>query len=122
MVKMGDLLYALYGANSGELSISKLEGAINQAILCIRTEQSIEYLYYVLLHNKDLIVSKYLQGGQGNLSAQIIKKLKYKFPSLPEQQKIATFLSNIDTKIESVNQQITQTQSFKKGLLQKLFV
>jgi type I restriction enzyme S subunit len=122
IVEEGDLLYALYGANSGEVAISQLEGAINQAILCIRTKESIEYLYYVLLGNKDNIIAKYLQGGQGNLSAQIIKKLKYKFPSIEEQQKIAAYLSGIDTKIESVNNQITQTQTFKKGLLQQMFV
>ena len=87
LVEKGDLLYALYGANSGESAISKLEGAINQAILCIRTKESIEYLNYVLVSNKDKIVSKYLQGGQGNLSAQIVKRLKYKFPCFEEQKK-----------------------------------
>ncbi|MFV5695430.1 restriction endonuclease subunit S [Flavobacterium sp. LB3P122] len=51
-----------------------------------------------------------------------IGKCKIKFPSLPEQQKIANFLSSIDTKIESTRQQLNQTQSFKKGLLQQLFV
>lgn len=122
IVEKGDLLYALYGANSGELAISKINGAINQAILCIRNEECIEYLYYILLLNKDNIVGTYLQGGQGNLSAQIVKQLKYKFPSLEEQQKIANFLSSIDDKIESTNKQIIQTQTFKKGLLQQMFV
>jgi type I restriction enzyme S subunit len=122
IVEKGDLLYALYGANSGELAISKMNGAINQAILCIRNQESIEYLYYVLILNKDNIVAKFLQGGQGNLSAQIIKRLKYKFPSIQEQQKIANFLSSIDTKIENVNGEIGKTQLFKKGLLQQMFV
>ena len=122
IVEQGDLLYALYGANSGEVAISKIQGAINQAILCIRSEEDIKYLYYVLLLNKDKIVAKYLQGGQGNLSANIIKRLKYKLPSIEEQKKISNYLSNIDNKIENVNKQITQTQTFKKGLLQQLFV
>jgi type I restriction enzyme S subunit len=122
IVEKGDLLYALYGANSGELAISKMSGAINQAILCIRNEECIEYLYYILLLNKDIIVAKYLQGGQGNLSAQIIKRLKYKFPSLPEQQKIANFLSSIDVKIENTHGELEKVQGFKKGLLQQLFV
>jgi type I restriction enzyme S subunit len=122
IVEKGDLLYALYGANSGELAISKINGAINQAILCIRNKECIQYLYYLLFLNKDNIVAKYLQGGQGNLSSQIIKNLQYKFPTLPEQQKIADFLSNIDTKIQNTNEQITHMQNFKKGLLQQLFV
>lgn len=122
LVEVGDILYALYGANSGEIAISRMAGAINQAILCIRTNLNTGYLYYLLNFNQEKIVAKYLQGGQGNLSANIIKNLKYKFPSEQEQQKIADFLSVIDKKIEAISQQIEKTQSFKKGLLQQMFV
>ena len=122
LVEEGDLLFALYGANSGEVAISKINGAINQAVLCIRTNENTKYLFYILFLNQGRIVSKYLQGGQGNLSGNIVKKLKYKLPSLDEQQKIAAYLSVIDTKIENVSNQITQTQTFKKGLLQQMFV
>ena len=48
--------------------------------------------------------------------------VKMKIPCVQEQHKIANFLSSIDIKIESTSQQINQTQSFKKGLLQQLFV
>ncbi len=122
MVNKGDLLYALYGATSGEVAISKINGAINQAVLCIRSEENIYFLYYWLLFKKESIIVTYLQGGQGNLSAKIIKSLKLNLPSLAEQTKIANFLSSIDKKIEQVNRQIEESKGFKKGLLQQMFV
>ena len=122
MVNKGDLLYALYGATSGEVAISKINGAINQAVLCIRSEENIYFLYYWLLFKKESIIVTYLQGGQGNLSAKIIKSLKLNLPSLAEQTKIANFLSSIDKKIEQVNRQIEESKGFKKGLLQGMFV
>ena len=57
-----------------------------------------------------------------NINQESLNKINISFPSLKEQQKIATYLSAIDIKIESVHQQIKKTQAFKKGLLQQMFV
>jgi type I restriction enzyme S subunit len=55
------------------------------------------------------------------VSKPMLSKLTLPIPSLPEQTKIANFLTALDRKIESVATQITETQTFKKGLLQQMF-
>ena len=123
LVYRGDLLYALYGANSGEVAISQLEGAINQAILCIqqnKDEAETIYLYNYLKLEKSNIINKFLQGGQGNLSADIIKNLQIPLPPLPEQKKIADCLSTWDVAIEKQSALINALTQRKKALMQQL--
>jgi type I restriction enzyme S subunit len=122
MVEVGDVLYALYGATSGEVGISKIKGAINQAILCIRSTQNHYFIYSYLLHKKESIIKTYLQGGQGNLSADIVKQIKILIPSIEEQTKIASFLSKIDQKIQTQKAVLEQLEKQKKYLLQNMFV
>ena len=101
MVKPGDVLYALYGATSGEVAVSRQKGAINQAILAIlpRDDCDARYITAWLRKQKGYIVTTYLQGGQGNLSGVIVKNLEVFIPSLPEQQKIGFMLSHLDSLI-----------------------
>ena len=60
--------------------------------------------------------------GVPSLSKSTIEKLKFDFPCIEEQQKIANFLSSIDAKIENTKDELGKIQLFKKGLLQQLFV
>ena len=122
IVKIGDVLYALYGATSGEVSISKIAGAINQAVLCIRTDLNNYYLLNYLKFKKDNILKTYLQGGQGNLSSEIIKSLIIPIPDSGEQTKIANFLFSIAEKIETEKKILKQFENQKKYLLTNLFV
>lgn len=56
------------------------------------------------------------------LNFKSLEGLKLPFPTKKEQQKIASFLSAIDKKIERTQEQIVGMQEWKKGLLQKMFV
>ena len=101
MVEKGYILYALYGATSGEVSISKLNGAINQAILAIIPINGYDsnFIMQWLRNRKKFIVDTYIQGGQGNLSGAIVKSLNLNIPSYNEQYKIGVLLQTVDNLI-----------------------
>jgi type I restriction enzyme S subunit len=62
-----------------------------------------------------------LQGGQGNLSAEIIKSLVVPVPCEEEQTKIANFLTAVDEKITHLTQKHTLLTQYKKGVMQQIF-
>lgn len=124
MIEKGDILYALYGATSGEVGISEINGAINQAILAIKPIKNYNsfFIAYFLRKEKEIIINTYLQGGQGNLSGNIVKGIIIKFPSLPEQQKIGAYFQNLDQLITQAQEKIKKLKNLKQALLQKMFI
>lgn len=56
-----------------------------------------------------------------NLGLNTIKNTNVKVPCLPEQQKIAEFLSTIDTVIAKQKETVSAWEERKKGVMQKLF-
>ena len=117
MVEIGDLLLAMYGATSGDIAASKIKGAINQAILCIRTKQNKKFIESVWNKHVSKNLRKYLQGGQGNLSADIVKGISFFFPTLKEQEKIANLVSLLDERIATQNKIIEKMQTLIKGIV-----
>jgi len=86
----------------------------------------VEFFRYVIIQKKfRLMLDLISPGGAGRnrvMSKKDFLKLKWKLPSIEEQNKIANFLSSIDIKIEQVQKQLEQTKEFKKALLQQIFV
>lgn len=82
-----------------------------------------EYLHYLIASDK--FISYVMTGAKGVKMPRGDKEHMMKFsimvPSLPEQQKIADFLSTIDTIIEKQQATVSAWEERKKGVMQKLF-
>jgi type I restriction enzyme S subunit len=59
--------------------------------------------------------------GVPQLTAPQISSYKVKYPSKPEQQKIAAFLTAVDNKIEQLSKKQELLGEYKKGLMQQIF-
>ena len=60
-------------------------------------------------------------GVQKNLTGTSVKQLEITIPSLPEQTKIANFLTAVDQKLTALNQKKTLLEQYKKGVMQQIF-
>jgi type I restriction enzyme S subunit len=93
------------------------------SIEIIGKDVSNTYLYQLLKYNQKQIMLLRVGSGLPNIQKKDLKKYKLNISkNLKEQIKIANFLSEIDEKISLVNNQIEDTQEYKKGLLQQIFV
>lgn len=128
--EIGDLLIPSSTTTTG-IDLANIT-ALNQKnvllggdITVLRSKYKINNIFYAyyLSNYKKYEIASYAQGSTiVHLYYSHMKSMKISLPSLPEQQKIADFLSSIDEKINLVKQQLDKTKEFKKGLLQKMFV
>ena len=121
--KIGDLILTVR-APVGAVAKSIHNACIGRGVCAIKNNsKSINEFIYQFLLDYETKWSSLEQGSTFTaVSGLEIKKLEIPIPSLPEQTKIANFLSSLDEKINSTNNQITKTQEWKKGLLQQMFV
>ena len=111
-------------ATIGEVSVATLECTTNQGFQSFVVDVSSfsnEYIYYWIIKNK----KQFLLRANGSTFLEIgkneIKKIPFSTPHIEEQQKIAAFLSTVDTRIEQLNRKKSLLAQYKKGMMQKLF-
>jgi len=93
---------------------------MNLFLIRVSTQVSAQYFYYYLKKNENYVKSFASGTGTETITKQDVRNLKILRPPLPEQQKIASILSSMDTHIEEKQRKLEQTQSLKKSLMQDL--
>jgi type I restriction enzyme, S subunit len=123
----GTILMAMYGQGKtrGKVAILDLDAAINQACAAITLKKgmNINFVFQNLAARYDEIRSISNQGGQENLSGELIKNIPIVYPNIKsgEQKRIADCLSSLDALITAQAEKIEQLKLHKKGLMQGLF-
>lgn len=121
-----DIIYNPANLKYGAINRNKLgKGLLSPIYAIFYTEQNAVFMESVV-RNPDFIKRslKYLEGTViklMTLKPRDFLRMKSYIPCLPEQQKIAEFLSSIDTVIEKQKETVSAWEERKKGVMQKLF-
>ena len=124
-VDINDILFGMIGTIGNPVLVKRSGFAIKNVALI---KQKIDLLNIFLIHflNGDSISQQFFEqntgGTQKFLSLSIIRNLIVEVPSIQEQIKITNFLTAIDDKINRCGNQIEKMETWKKGLLQGMFV
>ena len=127
-VKYKDVLLNITGASIGRCSVynlNKTDANVNQHVCIIRLKDYINSFFiqnYIVSSIIQKQIDSYQAGGnREGLNFEQIKNIKINIPIHDEQQKIADFLSVIDERIDLLKQKKNLLESYKKGVMQKLF-
>ena len=105
------IVMAMYGASIANTGIVKIDCCTNQACCVLSIPQNDiceNYIYYSLISAKSELLLLSRGGTQPNISKDIIKQLRIPVPLLNNQQRIADFL---DDKVSQIDSVISKTKS-----------
>ena len=128
ILKKGDILFARTGASVGKTYIYReLDGLVYYAGFLIRAhvneDNNADFVYQNTLTEA---YYKYIQitsqrSGQPGVNAKEYQEFTFFVPDKEEQDKISTFLGEIDTLITLHQRKCDETKTLKKYMLQKMF-
>lgn len=127
IVKSNDILLNITGGSIGRSCVVPIGfkiGNVNQHVSIIRLKKDKPKFIQSFLasyRGQKLILRGQTGSGREGLNFQSIRGFKINIPNLPEQQKIASFLSSVDKKIQQLQQKQTLLEQYKKGVMQQIF-
>ncbi len=127
LVCENDILLARTGASVGKSYLyNKEDGKLYYAGFLIKAHVKSENSKFIFFQTLTERYDKWvkitsMRSGQPGINANEYSDFTMNVPSLPEQQKIADFLSTIDTIIEKQRATVSAWEERKKGVMQKLF-
>lgn len=113
---------------NGKLKIAKIDdffdgSLLNQRVGKIESTNNKGFIYCYL--QKDELISSIENNIAGtdppNLSPNEINSIELFIPTLPEQTKIANFLTTVDEKISALKKKKELLEQYKKGVMQQIF-
>lgn len=116
------IIVAMYGASVGNISISRIDGCVNQAC-CVLSDSTVDfnYAFYTIKAAQKYLIYKAVGGGQPNISQFTLKQLWLPEPPISEQRAIASFLdtkcSEIDSLIALKQEKIEELKEYKKSVI-----
>jgi len=124
--KKGDILISNIRPYLKKIWLAPIDGGASSDIIIIRPNSDISYNFLSIRLKSDSFIKYIMSGARGTkMPRGDINQIKeYSFhlpPTLSEQQKIASFLSSIDKKIDLTSKKLEKLKEYKRGLLQKLF-
>ena len=122
-IEDGDLIYA-WSATFGPRIYTGNKCIYHYHIWKLKFDEKIvskKFLNYMLEHDVEKIMSQRTGGTMVHITKSTMENRELFFPSLPEQKKIASFLSTIDDIITTTEAELTAWEERKKGVMQKIF-
>ena len=123
----GDIVFARTGASTGKSYLyNEKDGNLIYAGFLIKFHINKANPCFVYANTFTEHYNKWVQvmsvrSGQQGINAEEYKRLPLLLPSKQEQEKIASFLTSVDTKIQQLTKKAKRLGQYKKGVMQKIF-